>query len=77
MESLCKAHSGVEEKLKFIIENQKLQKEQLDRIEGKVEPLSTIGNIASDNRLWLKWLTVFIFVAIGTLIGILSSSGVL
>lgn len=54
---VCNEHSGLDAKLSSINENLGYINERLTRIETKVEPMGVIGNLADDNRRWLKWLT--------------------
>lgn len=57
----CKAHSGLETKIEVGFKNLdttlKSMDERLNRIERKIEPISTIGHMAETNRKWLSWLT--------------------
>lgn len=58
---VCKAHSGLETKIEVGFKNLnttlKSMDERLTRIETKIEPISTIGHIAEDNRKWLSVMT--------------------
>lgn len=60
-QEVCKAHSGLEAKIEAGFYNLnttlKSMDERLTRIEGKIEPISTIGHMAEDNRKWLSVVT--------------------